>query len=87
MKINSVIFIDSYPKLDLHGMDSITAEMLIKDFVKENSKLKKDFIVIVHGFGQGILKKTTHNVLSKSKYVKEYKIFFNNTGCTIVSLF
>ena len=39
--LNSVIFVDSYPKLDLHGYDSETARVAIEDFIVDNIKMKK----------------------------------------------
>ena len=84
MNLSSVIFIDSLPKLDLHGYDRETAVVAIKDFIRDNIKLKNDKFVIIHGIGSGILKSTTHNVLKKDKHVIEYMITYNNVGSTIV---
>lgn len=56
MTLNDVIFIDSYPKLDLHGFDRESARVAIQDFVKEQFILKREVIVIVHGRGTGILR-------------------------------
>ena len=48
---------------------------------KENEKF-----VIIHGVGEGILKKTTHETLKKNKNVLEYAICYNNPGSTLVRL-
>ena len=40
MTLNDVIFVDSYPKLDLHGFDRETARVAIVDFMKDQRKLK-----------------------------------------------
>lgn len=86
MSLNSVIFIDSYPKLDLHGLDRDSARMYINEFINENMKLKNEIFVIVHGIGSGILKKTTHDALKTNKNVVEYKTFYHNHGCTLVQI-
>lgn len=80
------IFYKNYPTIDLHGMTSDIAEVYINDFINENLKLKKEYIIIIHGIGQGILSKKTEYVLSRHKYVKEYKKDNFNLGTTIVKL-
>ena len=62
----SNIFTSHLPTLDLHGEDRESARVAINDFIRDNQKMKNDKIVIVHGKGTGILKKTTQNVLTKS---------------------
>lgn len=86
MTLDSVIFVNNLPKLDLHGLDRDTARVAILDFISDNIKMKNDIINIVHGHGSGILKETTHKVLKIHKNVSEYKTFYNNDGCTIVKL-
>lgn len=86
MSLNSIIFIDSYPKLDLHGYDRESARVAIEDFIKEQYKLKKTIIVIVHGIGSGILFDTTKRVLKQHKLVHDYKTFYYNQGCTVIEL-
>ena len=76
--LNSVIFVDSYPKLDLHGYDSETARVAIEDFIVDNIKMKNEIIVTI--------KKVTHDVLKNNKNIIEYKTYYNNTGVTIANL-
>jgi len=80
------VFISNLPSIDLHGLDRDSARVAILDFINDNIKLKNKEIVIIHGIGSGILKKTTHDVLKKHKNVLDYKICYNNVGSTIVSL-
>jgi len=80
------VFISNLPSIDLHGYDRDSARVAILDFINDNIKLKNKEIVIIHGIGSGILKKTTHDVLKKHKNVLDYKICYNNVGSTIVSL-
>ena len=74
------------PTLDLHGETSDFARIQINDFIRDNFELKNDTVVIIHGIGTGILRKTTQEVLSKNKYVENYKIDNFNDGQTIVKL-
>jgi DNA-nicking Smr family endonuclease len=86
MKLDEVIFINNFPSIDLHGLDRDTARVKVLEFINDNIKMKKDIICIVHGIGSGIIKTEVHNSLKKNKNVLEYKLFFNNVGCTIVKL-
>ena len=86
MKLSNILTIDSLEKLDLHGLDRDYASMLINQFINDMRSMKVENFVIVHGVGSGILKKATHETLSKNKYVKEFKIYYYNSGCTIVEI-
>jgi len=68
-KLNDIVFINSYPSLDLHGFDRETARVAIDDFIKDNQKMGNEIIVIVHGIGSGILQKQTHKTLKNNKNV------------------
>ncbi len=74
------------PHLDLHGYDRDYARIAINDFISDNIKMKNQKIVIIHGRGSGILKKTTQNTLKSNKFVDEYKIDNFNDGQTVVKL-
>ena len=78
MSLDSIVFINNFPTIDLHGYTRDFAIIAIKEFINDNVKMKNEFIVIVHGKGTGILK--------KNKYVKDYKIWYLNDGCTVVQL-
>lgn len=86
MHLDNVVFIDSFPKLDLHGFDRQSAKVAIEDFLKEQIKLKQQIVVIVHGIGSGVLLETTNQVLRRHKMVVDYKTFYYNQGCTVVEL-
>ena len=86
MKLDEVIFVNSLPSIDLHGFDRDTARVKVLEFINDNIKMKKEIICIVHGIGSGIVKNEIHNILKRNKNVLEYKLFFNNVGCTIVKL-
>ena len=40
--LGSLLFIDNYPKLDLHGYDRETARVAINDFIRDNKKMKNE---------------------------------------------
>lgn len=82
----SNIFTNNLPKLDLHGDTSDIARFKINEFINDNIKMKNDKIVIIHGIGTGVLKKTTQDTLKHHKNVLEYGIDFMNEGSTIVRL-
>lgn len=86
MKLNDVIFLNNLPTLDLHGYDRESAVVAISDFIRDNIKLKNKFIVIVHGIGSGIIRKTTHDYLKTNRNVLEFKIHYFNEGSTVVAL-
>ena len=86
MDLDSIIFVDNLPKLDLHGFDRETARVMVLDFIKDNIKMKNEIINIVHGHGSGILKDTVHDTLRKNRNIIEFKTFYNNDGCTIVKI-
>ena len=74
------------PELDLHGEDRIGASIKVNHFIDDNAKIGNEEIAIVHGIGQGILKKEVHKVLKKNKKVVEYNIDCFNDGCTLVKI-
>ena len=65
---------NNLPSLDLHGIDRDYARILINDFINDNYNIKQTKIVIIHGIGAGIIRKTTQEVLKKNKLVLDYKI-------------
>lgn len=75
-----------FPHLDIHGETSLTCIAVIKSFIKDNVKLKKKNIVIIHGKGSGVLRKATHDYLKHHKNVEKYYIDGMNDGQTIVEL-
>lgn len=74
------------PSLDLHGFDRDYARIRINEFIDDNYRMKKKKVVIIHGNGAGILKKTTQQTLKCNRYVAKYKINNFNSGETLVDL-
>ncbi len=79
-------FIDFLPKLDLHGMDRVSAKISVEEFINDNIKLRNKKIIIIHGKGYGILKDEVYKYLKNNKNVLDYKLDSFNIGCTIVNL-
>ena len=86
MELKEVIFVNNLPSIDLHGLDRDTARLQVLEFIKDNKTIKNEIICIVHGIGNGIIKNEVHNTLKRNKNVIDYKLFYNNTGCTIVKI-
>ena len=77
---------NNLPQLDLHGIDRDYARILINDFIYDNYVQKNSKVIIVHGIGTGIVRKTTQETLKRNKYVDSYKIDNFNSGTTIVEI-
>ncbi len=86
MTINEVIFIDSLPKLDLHGYDRDSARVAINDFIKDNQKMGNEVVLIVHGIGTGIIRETCVLTLNHNKNVVDFKSAYGNRGCMLVQI-
>lgn len=86
MNLSSLIYIDRFPKLDLHGYDRDSAVLAINEYIEDNVKMQQAIVIIVHGIGSGILKQATHEALSKNKNVKAFSLVNQNIGCTAVEI-
>ncbi len=85
-KLNEIVFINSFPKLDLHGFDRDSARVAINDFINDNHIMQNELLVIIHGVGTGIIKEETHKTLKQNHLVLDYKIDYFNEGCTIIQI-
>ena len=79
-------FLYNLPHLDLHGYDRSGAVAMTKMFIDENIRIKEKTFVIVHGKGEGILKRSIHEYLSTDRRILEYKTNNYNDGETIITL-
>ncbi|MEG0025712.1 MAG: Smr/MutS family protein [Bacilli bacterium] len=86
MNLDDVIFINNLPTLDLHGVSREIGRVFVNDFIADNKFLKNDLVVIIHGFGSGILKTMVRKTLQENHNVLFFKTHFNNAGCTIVKI-
>ncbi len=79
-------FTYNLPRIDLHGLDRVAARVKCEEFINDNKKLRNKKIVIIHGMGEGILKKEVHDYLKHNKNVINYSLNYNNIGETIVEI-
>lgn len=79
-------FLYNAPHLDLHGYDRTGAVAMTKLFIDQNIRIKESKIIIIHGKGSGILKKSIHDYLKTDKRVLSFKTNNYNDGETIVNL-
>lgn len=86
MELNDIIFIDNLPNIDLHGYDKDSARVKVLEFINDNKHMKNKIICIIHGIGSGTLREEVHKTLKQNKDVLDYKLFYNNIGCTIIKL-
>ena len=86
MTLDDIIYLENLPSIDLHGLDRDTARVKVEDFIKDNKTMKNSIVCIVHGVGSGILKNEIHSYLRTNRLVEDYKLFYNNSGCTIVKI-
>lgn len=86
--MNKIInpFTFSYESIDIHGETTETVVYILETFIKDNIKMRKKDLVIIHGKGSGKLKNKTHEILRKNKKVQNFYIDMYNEGCTIVHL-
>lgn len=80
------MILSSYPVIDLHGFDREYAVYRVNEFINDSLKIKKYTIVIIHGIGEGILRKAVHEALRKNKKVESFNVDVINSGSTIVRL-
>ena len=86
MNLEDIIFTDNLPTIDLHGFDKDYARIKINEFIRDNKKMKNSVVVIIHGRGLGILKRETESTLRSNKDVLDHRLFYNNTGMTLVKI-
>lgn len=77
---------NNLPHLDLHGLDREYARILINEFIYDNYRIQEKTVIIVHGIGTGVIRKTTQETLKRNRYVESYKIDNFNSGSTIVKI-
>ena len=84
--MRSDILTSKSPRLDVHGETYESVSLYIMNFIEDNYKLGNRFIAVVHGKGEGILKKRVHEILKNNKKVKDFYINNWNVGETIIEL-
>lgn len=85
--IDNYMLFANLPVLDLHGEERNNAIYLVSIFLKDNYKLNNKLLKVIHGKGEGILKREIYRFLKTNKLVKDYKIDYFNEGVTIIELY
>ena len=80
------IFLDMLPKIDLHGYDRDSARVEVNDFIDEAIVMGYSKVLIIHGIGNGVVRESVHEALSKRHDISDYYVAFQNIGCTIVEI-
>lgn len=80
------IFLKNLPSIDLHGFDVESARVATNDFINDNLIMKNTKVLIIHGKGTGLVKKSVHDTLKHRREVLKYHTDGFNDGCTIVYL-
>ena len=80
------IFIKNLPFIDLHGYDIESARVATNDFIDDSLVLKYNKVLIIHGKGKGLVKKSVYEALSHRREVIKFHTDNLNDGCTIVYL-
>lgn len=78
--------LDKIPVLDLHGHTKEQAKNALLKMLDKAILQNAAAIEIIHGHGEGIIKKLVHDFLSKSNHVATFTYKTNNTGTTIAYL-
>lgn len=79
-------FLYNVPSIDIHGCDRTIAIALLKEFIDDYSKTNHKKLLLIHGKGEGILRKETHEYMKHDKRISFFKIDNFNDGQTIIYL-
>ncbi len=72
--------------IDLHGKTRAEANELLLSLLDKALLQGVQKLEIIHGHGNGIIKKEVHTFLDQSPYIASYKLQENNSGTTIAFL-
>lgn len=60
--------------LDIHNKTQSEAQIIVKGFIRERYEMRDYHILIVHGFGQMIMRNVVWSICENSKYVDKYEL-------------
>ena len=76
-------------ELDIRGMETLEAESVVENFLSAAVMGRLDTVTIIHGKGTGALRKAVHDILRRSKAVKNFRLGVygeGESGVTVVTL-
>lgn len=76
-------------ELDIRGMETLEAESVVETFLSTAVMSHMDTVVIIHGKGTGALRKRVHEILRRSRTVKDFRLGAygeGENGVTVVTL-
>lgn len=79
-------FLNLLPTIDVHGYNRDMIRCVLNEFISDNIKMRNNKIMIIHGKGNGILKREIHELLKRDNRVKRYYLDGFNIGETIIEL-
>ena len=68
------------PVLNIIGKTSLEAEREVKDFIDRCQRVRLHEVQIIHGYGEGILRKTVHAYLKTRDDVDSFRLGNFNEG-------
>lgn len=77
---------DESISIDLHGMTRVQAYECLTAFLDKALLKNVHKLEIIHGHGNGIIKKEVQRFLEESAHVADYKVLEHNTGTTCAYL-
>ncbi|WP_295581582.1 endonuclease MutS2 [uncultured Oscillibacter sp.] len=76
-------------ELDIRGLETLEAEAVVENFLSAAVMGRLETVTIIHGKGTGALRKAVHDILRRSKAVKDYRLGVygeGESGVTVVTL-
>lgn len=60
--------------LDIHNKTQSEAQIIVKGFIRERYEMRDYNILVIHGFGQMIMRNVVWAICANSKYVEKYEL-------------
>jgi len=79
-------FINILPSIDVHGFTQDEALFAVDEYINDNIKLGNEKLVIIHGIGEGVLRKAINTHFKRDKRISRIYVYGSNLGLTIIEL-
>ncbi len=60
--------------LDIHSKTKSEATIIVSTFLKERYEMRDYNILIIHGYGQMVMRSTVWSICANSKFVEKYEL-------------